>query len=239
LARSVAPLWACACLEGDAKPEQTGEVIVGALETHQPIVDLTVLSQSASVQPTEAHELSQLVARADVRLRAMLEQYFRLVWRTLRRLGIAEANAEDAAQQVFIIASNRLERIAPGKERAFLLGTASRVASNLRRSAAIRHEVREEAISDEPEDPAPDLESLVDLRTARRMLDRILERMPFDLRVVFVFFEIDGLSTPEIAQLMGVAVGTVASRLRRAREQFAADVAELRLDLEQTEGRHG
>jgi RNA polymerase sigma-70 factor (ECF subfamily) len=52
--------------------------------------------------------------------------------------------------------------------------------------------------------------------------------MPLDLRAVFVLFELEELPTAEIASLVGVPVGTVASRLRRARGEFHRIAARLR-----------
>jgi RNA polymerase sigma-70 factor (ECF subfamily) len=49
--------------------------------------------------------------------------------------------------------------------------------------------------------------------------------MSLDLRVVFVLYEIDGLRSGEIAEVLGIPLGTVASRLRRARADFELRVA--------------
>jgi RNA polymerase sigma-70 factor (ECF subfamily) len=48
-----------------------------------------------------------------------------------------------------------------------------------------------------------------------------------DLRAVFTLYELEELKMNEIAELLGVPAGTVASRLRRAREHFEAQVARL------------
>jgi RNA polymerase sigma-70 factor (ECF subfamily) len=58
------------------------------------------------------------------------------------------------------------------------------------------------------------------MKEERALLDRVLDGMPDDLRTVFVLFVLEGTSTPEIAALLGLPSGTVASRLRRAREAF-------------------
>lgn len=63
-------------------------------------------------------------------------------------------------------------------------------------------------------------EHLLEQRRARQTLDAILAAVTLDLRAAFVLFEIEGLSQPEIAEALGVPLGTVASRLRRAREEF-------------------
>jgi RNA polymerase sigma-70 factor (ECF subfamily) len=61
----------------------------------------------------------------------------------------------------------------------------------------------------------------------RETADRVwiaLNRLPFDQRAVVVLREIDGLSYEEIASSLGVAVGTVKSRLARARQNLRSDL---------------
>jgi len=55
---------------------------------------------------------------------------------------------------------------------------------------------------------------------ARDLLDRVLDKMPDDLRSVFVLFELEELTVDEVAALLGLPRGTVATRLRRARVVF-------------------
>jgi len=59
-------------------------------------------------------------------------------------------------------------------------------------------------------------------------LQSALDRLPFDQRTAIVLREIDGLSYEEIAFSVGVAVGTVKSRLTRARQMLRADLREAR-----------
>lgn len=156
----------------------------------------------------------------DDRLRRMVAEHFDFIWRSLRGLGVPAANADDAAQHVFMIASQKLELISPGSERAFLFSTARGVASNARRGNARRREVPgDDAIADIG-DHAPNPEQLASASEARRLLDEFLESLPEDLRTVFVLFELEGLTTSEIAHMCELPVGTVASKLRRAREAF-------------------
>ncbi len=99
-----------------------------------------------------------------------------------------------------------------------------RWAANARRV----HGRRREAGADElPEviDPAPSPEDLTEQRRAAAILDQLLAAMDLDLRAVFVLDEIEQLSRSEIAQALGIPEGTVASRLRRARQDFAARLA--------------
>ena len=58
------------------------------------------------------------------------------------------------------------------------------------------------------------------------MLDAVLEGMPLDLRAVFILYELEEHTMSEIAVLLALAPGTVASRLRRARAHFDEAVAD-------------
>src|SRR5689334_2033459 len=77
----------------------------------------------------------------DERLEAMVRMHFDAVWRSLRRLGVADGSLDDAAQQVFMIAARKLDTIDPAGEKPYLLGIAVRVASDARRSRTRRREV--------------------------------------------------------------------------------------------------
>jgi RNA polymerase sigma-70 factor (ECF subfamily) len=164
----------------------------------------------------------------DQRLRAMVEHHFDFIWRSLRRLGVPAGSVDDAAQQVFLVASSRMSDIADGAEKSFLFQTAVRVASDARRARARRPE--QQADSDgmvQVADQAPGPEELADRKRARALLDEVLEGMDMELRTVFVLFEIEGLAQPDIAAMLGIPTGTCASRLRRAREDFQAAVKRL------------
>lgn len=155
------------------------------------------------------------------RLRRMVEAYFEPVCIALRRLGVPAADAEDAAQQVFVVASRKLERIERGSERAFLMGTAVHTASHVRRSKRRKPEVPEgEASAMElcAKGLLPD--EMIEQRQRRALLDEVLSAMPEELRIVLVLFELEELTMQEISVALDWKPGTVASRIRRAREVF-------------------
>jgi RNA polymerase sigma-70 factor (ECF subfamily) len=158
------------------------------------------------------------------RLERMFRAHHELVWRTLRRLGLGPEQAADATQQAFLIAAERLDDIRQGSERAFLFGTALRLARTAYRTGR-RWQLEDDM--DHRADAGSRLEELVDRRRAVEVADRVLAQMDPTLLTVFVLFEIEGLSTPEIAELVGVPLGTAASRLRRAREAFRAAASRL------------
>jgi RNA polymerase sigma-70 factor (ECF subfamily) len=157
------------------------------------------------------------------RLRRVVDQYFSFVARSLRGLGVRDADVDDALQQVFLVTATKLSLIPQGAEKAFLFRTAERVASRSRRTRLRKREV-DESCAGEGCDPAPSPEELADHVRARALLDVLLEAMPDELRSVFVLFEIEQLEMTEIAAMLELPVGTVASRLRRAREDLRARI---------------
>ncbi len=159
-----------------------------------------------------------------LRLRALVDAEYEFVWRSLRRLGVAEGDVDDALQQVMLTLSRKLSLVKRGSERSFLFQTALRVAADRRRSTRRRREVVTDVV-DERADEAPNAEVLMDLQRARTRLDRILDSMSLELRAVFTLFELDQMTLTEIAELLALPRGTVASRLRRAREDFKARAA--------------
>lgn len=160
-------------------------------------------------------------------LAELVDHHADFVWRSLRRLGVPEAAADDATQQVFLVAQSKLDAIAPGRDKAFLFGVALNVAAHARRTLARRREVGEEEASSVV-DPAPLPDAVLEERRARALLDEVLDAMDVDLRTVFVMFELEGMSMSEIAGLLGLPPGTAASRLRRAREDFRERAQRLR-----------
>lgn len=155
----------------------------------------------------------------DRRLQREVRDNFEFVWRLLRRLGLSPSDADDATQQVFIVLSRKINQLSPGKERAFLYGTAVRIAWRARRTLERRREELTPVIAEEAGScPAPD--QLLLHRQARVVLDEVLGAMPLAVRTVFVLFELEGMNLTEIAETLRLPRGTVASRLRRGREDF-------------------
>ncbi len=167
------------------------------------------------------------VLGGDARLRELFDAYFDFVWRSLRRLGVPPLTVDDATQEVFLVASRRLADIRIGSERSFLFATALRIASDSRRSAS-RREMVDDSVLERAGDPGPGPDELADQQRRRAVLDRVLSELELDLRSVFVLYELEEMTMAEIATTLELAPGTVASRLRRAREQFEAAIARLR-----------
>lgn len=162
-------------------------------------------------------------------IEALVRQYLPMVYRLLRQLGVPERDVDDATQQVFLILNQRLSNIRTGRERAFISAAAVRIASRWRRTHRRRHEDENAGpISERPADgPAPDVQ--LERAQAERQLLLVLETLPEKLREAFVLFEIEELTLREISESLGLPQGTVASRLRLARERFQASIQKLGL----------
>jgi RNA polymerase sigma-70 factor (ECF subfamily) len=154
--------------------------------------------------------------------RALYESHVDFVWRNLRRLGVQECDAEDRTQEVFVVAHRRFDEFEDRGHgpRAWLFQIVLRVASDARRHRR-RH----------PEQPdggdasalasidAPQAEAIA-RREALSQLDAALQSIDPTRRVVLVLHEIEEMTAPEIAQMLGIPLNTVYSRLRVGRTEL-------------------
>ncbi len=170
----------------------------------------------------------------EARLTETLRQHFSMVWRAMRRFGVAEDAADDATQEVFIIAARKLDGVEPGRERPYLYGIALRVAANVRRALRNARECADDELLSAAAAETPTTDLLLEEKQLREMLDQILDKMPEELRTAFVLFEFEGFSEREVAELCAIPPGTAASRVRRSRELFRD--AALRLKHRLSEG---
>ena len=175
----------------------------------------------------------------DARLRAAVRVHYDPLWRFLRRMGVPDGQVEDATQQVLVVFAARAAEVDPEAERSFLFGTALRVASDLRRKIQRGREVADPEAILGHRDPGPDAEDQLGDKELRRCLDKILDELPPEHRAVFVLAELEELTMAEIARVLTIPPGTVASRLRRARELVEAKATEVRATLKMGDARGG
>ncbi|HEV3385514.1 MAG TPA: sigma-70 family RNA polymerase sigma factor [Gemmata sp.] len=124
--------------------------------------------------------------------------------------------AEDAFQAAFVVLARRANDVRPREGvRPFLYGVAVRVAREARAVSA-RRNARELAVPSVPDRPAEPLD-LPDV-DALRVLDEEVAALPDHLRAAVVLCELDGLSRKEAATQLGIAEGTLSSRLAKARK---------------------
>jgi RNA polymerase sigma-70 factor (ECF subfamily) len=161
---------------------------------------------------------------------AVYEENLKFIWRAARRLGIDSADIDDIVQEVFVVAHRRLAEF---EGRAQVRTWLYKILVG-----AVRHHFRSRRRKPghRPAESPDDLESLRDHRhggpaeaveraDAVRILDGILARLDADRREVFVLAEIEQLSSVEIAEVLGVNVNTIYSRLRTARQEFGRALA--------------
>jgi RNA polymerase sigma-70 factor, ECF subfamily len=159
------------------------------------------------------------------------------VWRTLHRMGVRAPHVEDVYQEVFLVVHRRLHTFnGQCALTTWLYEICFRVAAGYRRKAHFR---REELVPDwsqlEPPTPAA-VSPERQLETARRarLLERLLDDLPLEYRVVFVMYELEGMSSEEIAESVGAPLGTVYSRLYRARKRLSRALSRLRPEQMET-----
>jgi RNA polymerase sigma-70 factor, ECF subfamily len=176
------------------------------------------------VTPTAATRSAR--ADADTRLRGMVDEHLEFVARVLRNAGTPQADIDDEVQRTFIIAARRLDDVRLGAEKSFLFRIALNLAAHVRRTLARRREVSGDEAPERVETLATP-EQLTDRKRMRELLDRVLDQMDGNLRDVFVLHEFEEMNMSEIAGVLGIPRGTVASRLRRARADFRERVGAL------------
>jgi RNA polymerase sigma-70 factor (ECF subfamily) len=171
---------------------------------------------------------------------ALYREYFRFVWRTVRRLGLQGSAVDDVVQEVFLVVHRRLGDFeSRSSAKTWLYGIVRRVVSDHRRTLR-----RKPALTSET--PAADLDTMacddrgpeasVEQAERVRLLHRLLAELDDDKREVFVLAELEGLTMAEIAEALEVNANTIASRLRAARREFEAALDRATRDDERTAG---
>ena len=168
----------------------------------------------------EVHEENAVIARiqaGDVQeFKHLVHKYQGPLFRFVANL-MDGSIVEDLVQDIFVSAFSHLAKFDP--KRASFRTWIYRIARN--RVLNEKKKRREILFASTPEHidertPSDDLLS----KEAFEQLDAAFGRLPFRFRVVFVMAEIEGLSYEEIAQVENLALGTVKSRLSRAKEKL-------------------
>jgi RNA polymerase sigma-70 factor (ECF subfamily) len=169
----------------------------------------------------------QPTADTSASLRGIYEEHAPFVCRSLRRLGVPEADLDDGLQEIFLVVSRRLadyrER---GKVRAWLYSICRRMAQaqarkRLRRREDLKAEVPEEEMA------ATQLQQLEDAE-ALRLGERVLDLLSPEQREVFVLYEVEDMPMSEVAGTLGCPLQTAYSRLHAARLRILSEVTHLR-----------
>ena len=154
---------------------------------------------------------------------ALVAAHQQIAFRTAYLVLVDAAEAEDATQEAFVKAYRALDRFREGSPlRPWLLRIVANTARNRRRAAGRRRGLQlraEVAASDHAAAPSAE-SSVLDAERRRALLEAVNALSPDDRLVIGARYFLD-LSEAEIAELAGVAAGTVKSRLSRARSRLA------------------
>ena len=148
----------------------------------------------------------------------IVERYRSLVFNSAARILGSRAAADDAAQETFISAYRSICRFRGGSLRAWLLRIAANASYDWLRSVRRRAEQSLDLAMDRPSGEASP-EQRAEHSELGVHLQRAILSLPPDQRAVLVLVDVQGFSYEEAAEAAGVAVGTVRSRLSRARRR--------------------
>ena len=158
------------------------------------------------------------------RFEAIVLPHLDAAYTLARYLTGSEADAKDVVQDAYLRALRYFggfRGAEPGDGRAWLLAIVRNTAFTSRRrqrAEANAAEFDEQLHSDSVADEHPEAALLA--TTACESLHQVLDHLPLEFREVIILRELDGLSYKEIGEVTGVPVGTVMSRLSRARRRL-------------------
>lgn len=178
-------------------------------------------------------------ARAPTTFEWVYDEHIEFIWRSARRLGVNEGAIDDVVQQVFLVVHRRFgEFESRSSLKTWLFAILLRVVREHRRSLRRKSphwfgpRVDTDALADDSGRSSP--AEALERAEAWRILERLLESLEGDKRVVFVMMEIEQMTAAEVSEATGLPPSAVYSRLRAARTDFERAAARLRSDHPQT-----
>jgi RNA polymerase sigma-70 factor, ECF subfamily len=172
----------------------------------------------------------EMEAARPVNFETIYDQHFDFVWRVLRRLGCEQDEVEDAVQDVFLVVHKRLSSF---EGRSKMTTWLFSICVNIQRERA-RKRAPTQPLSSEMElatfAEGLDGPAWIERKQEARLLEALLQDIPQPQRTTFIMYELEEMDGPDIAQHLGVPLGTVRSRLRLARESFRAAFNKVKTD---------
>jgi RNA polymerase sigma-70 factor (ECF subfamily) len=154
---------------------------------------------------------------------ALIGRWHQPLWSYIRRMAGRDADAQDLAQEVWIRVIRGIPRLRDGSRlRGWLFGIARRVLMDRLRRAYATPSTAEVEVDTLPAEATASMELEADLA----LLDDTLTALPVTEREVLTLFYLRDLSLAELAEAVGVPIGTVKSRLFRARRMLRAAMQE-------------
>jgi RNA polymerase sigma-70 factor (ECF subfamily) len=162
------------------------------------------------------------VSSDSARLRQIVQQHYGSIYGYVYRLSGSVADAEDLTQQTFMIAHQKLHQVREQDKVVGWLFTIARTCflksrRRKRPSAASNYELNVDEIPERFPDDSP-----IDEERLQQALDELEE----DFKVVVTMFYFEELSYKEIAEQLKIPIGTVMSRLARAKGRLRHALAD-------------
>lgn len=163
--------------------------------------------QAGSNQPQSGPAFAQLFT-----------SHIHAVCRILRMVGVPPAHIEDAAQEVFLVIHERLPTLdSTTSLHGYISGVAYRVGHNFRRKYRKLNVV---SLDEEGGPNVPGVSAECSTLDAGRLVEHFASQLEDPMRDVFVMVLLEERPPTEVAELLGVSVNTVYSRVRLLREGF-------------------
>ncbi len=183
------------------------------MEAHRP-------APARQADPEEAQLLSRARRGNLFAFEEIVRRYQRRVYAVALRIVRRHDVADDVAQEAFVRAHRNLASFDPARPFGpWIARIAANLALNHVRSPEAREQALPEGHAERASPRADPLREVLD-QEARAALDAALGALPAEQRAVFVLRAVEELSYKEIADALGIAQGTVMSRLFRARERL-------------------
>ncbi|HJU09139.1 MAG TPA: sigma-70 family RNA polymerase sigma factor [Rhodanobacteraceae bacterium] len=152
-------------------------------------------------------------------------QHLDAAFNLARWLARNDADAQDVVQEAALRAFRYYGGFRGGDARVWLLAIVRNTFYSLHASnAATITESYDEALHERADERTPDPEALALRSSDAKQVRAALERLPSEYREVLALREFEECSYKEIASITGLKIGTVMSRLARARERLAAEL---------------
>jgi RNA polymerase sigma-70 factor, ECF subfamily len=176
--------------------------------------------------PLTAPAAPQAVVGADAEFSEIVRAQTAYVWRVLRCLGVREADLDDLCQDTFMVVHRKLPTFEQRSAlRTWIYGIARRLVSDYRQRA---HRTRERLVSTPPEHASTaHPEQALQLREDWALLDKLMDGLAEEQRMVFMLYEVEQLTMREVSEIVGCPVQTAYSRLHIARKRIADTLEQL------------
>jgi RNA polymerase sigma-70 factor (ECF subfamily) len=168
-----------------------------------------------------------------LRFQAVFDEFQPKILRYVSNL-VGESDAEDVTQEIFIKVSRALADFrGESKLSTWLYRIATNVAIDRMRSPVYQNKtstIAEEGVDDLDDrniwtgEKIPILEWQVVRRELADCLQEYIRKLPENYRIILTLSDFEGLSNQEVADILGVTIGTVKIRLHRARERLKKDL---------------